>query len=1116
MFEETVLSPTADMAEKAHALVTACEVSGNENVWNKNIPSENVPPASWGKAIHEKIERCIHDLIYERSIEQPDAPAVCAWDGGFSYCEIEQQSSALAQYLRRRGVGAEIIVPVLFEKSRWTTIAILAILKAGGAFTLLDPSQPPDRLKEMVNQIGALVMLVSPRTASLEPRVGAHAIVVGDEYSSCWSLSESTTWRAPECQPDNAAYVLFTSGSTGKPKALVMEHAAICCSLVWSGRATGLRSSSRTLQFSSHTFDIATYDHLMTLIFGGCICVPSDEERKSDLAGSASRFGVTYAVITPTVSRLIEPQQVPTLRTLVLAGETISIEDIERWGPFVRLLNMYGPAETGCSVTVNGSVSGSDVANIGYSTGAVAWVVDPDDHHSLRPVGEVGELVVQGHNVARGYLGDPVKSQTAFIDRPAWLLQTGRPDFGRLYKTGDMVRYDPKDGSLQFLGRKDSQIKIHGQRIELGEVEYQLKRGFPGHGNVVVELVVTDAGKPNLIGFVSQTLEVKSRDVEDDDKHPDKSLFLVPDDRFRAQARSTLTAMRKTLPSYMIPSDLMRLSYLPVTASGKTDRRRLRTRALALTLEARRKFSSLLAASRDLPSCHVEERLQALWSSVLGLARGEIGVHDNFFHLGATSVDAIRLGQFARQEGLDELTATLIFECPTIRLLAATLKASTQLTSAPVATPTFHLDTSLVAKVLHQANLRAEDIETGVFPVTWFQRKWLEHACVHIGFELPLDLNHSRLEEAWAAVQQRHAALRSVYVTQNGTTYQMFLRECDKIIPIERCTQSLPEYAETYCNHDATKPVPDGSAYWRLTRLTDGRCSMLIIRANHAIFDAISLQVIFRDFVTIYGGDELPRLSLDFPAYMLYRLHQNSSPDAAKFWKKSLSKSSMSRPKLRDETTPPPEDTVTVYSSKEIEEVTPPPGITMGSLIRAAWALVLSRYTKQDDVIFGEITEGRAFPLPDIMGVVGCTAAESPMRMRIPSYGSVYDFLQYSQRQHARRIPYETSEFGEIVQHCTDWPSEARFSTYLVLEYPDPIPPVVLDGHECRQRVFLHGTLKDIYVQVVPMKDKCQVAISGPNTALSKEVADTLVERLAGAMVKFASMPDRAFCGLSF
>ena len=521
----------------------------------------------WNASVPDKIDSCVHDLLLEHAKKSPNSPAVSSWDGDLTYDQLDRLSMRLACHFVNSGIGQEILVPVCFKKSMYTIIAMVAILRAGGAFIPLDPSHPKDRLKAIIQKANAKIIVASPDTACLFEDTSA--VVISVSPSLIETIPTSIIFPLPCIRPHNAAFVLFTSGSTGKPKGIVQEHASVCTSAVAHGRALHIDSSSRVLQYAAYTFDVSMMDIFTTLIYGGCVCTPSEEDRTSNITQVMNAMRINYVLFTPSVASLVTPEEVPGLQTLALGGEAVTKENIHRWAGKVRLLNCYGPAE--CGACAIGEMKGTDPrpGTIGRAFGCgLCWVADPINHNRLVPIGAVGELLAEGPTLARGYLDDINKTKAVFIKNPTWLLDIGPTRPRRIYKTGDLVRQN-SDGSIDFVGRKDLQFKIRGQRVELGEVEHCLSM-YP---EIVLSMAASPLSGPyskSLVGLVQlrhDTLQLNPGST---------TISLLSREQLEVAGfiKSDLSLyMESKLPKYMVPNHWLVVEKLPLSVSGKIDRK---------------------------------------------------------------------------------------------------------------------------------------------------------------------------------------------------------------------------------------------------------------------------------------------------------------------------------------------------------------------------------------------------------------------------------------------------------------------------------------------------------------------------------------------------------------
>ena len=425
----------------------------------------------WNGQIPPTINHCIQDIISEKAKSQLDRPAVVSWDGEMTYRQLEERSTNLARHLVDLGLQIGKAVPLCFEKSMWTIVGVLAVMKAGGALVLMDPSQPEGRLRTIASEVEADFILTSELQAELGSRIvpGGKQIIVGPLVDE--DKLKSLSVDLPVVPLSSTLYIQFTSGSTGKPKGVVISHSSYTSGAVPRAAAVGYKEHSRVLDFPSYAFDVSVDCMLCTLANGGCICVPSEDQRVNDLSGAIRQLGVNMAHMTPSVARVLAPDIMPSLEVIGLGGEAISASDAAEWGQKTKIVIAYGPSECTVGCTINNDIPpGRSYTSIGQGVGGTTWVVDPSNHNRLMPIGAVGELLVEGPVVGDGYLNNPEKTAEVFIEDPAWLVEGGGDvpgRKGRLYKTGDLVRYDPDaSGSVVFIGRADQQVKLRGQRVE--------------------------------------------------------------------------------------------------------------------------------------------------------------------------------------------------------------------------------------------------------------------------------------------------------------------------------------------------------------------------------------------------------------------------------------------------------------------------------------------------------------------------------------------------------------------------------------------------------------------------------------------------------------------------
>ncbi|MFN2632116.1 MAG: amino acid adenylation domain-containing protein [Thermoanaerobaculia bacterium] len=588
-------------------------------------------------------DRCVHELVEEQVERAPAAVALVSGGGRTTYAEMNARANRLAHFLRRAGVGPDVLVGVCIERSPDLIVAVLAVLKAGGAYVPLDPAYPAERLAFMIEDSGAPVVLSTGKTARNLP-TGVSRLVRLDEDAAAIS-AESEANPRPLANPENLAYIIYTSGSTGTPKGVQIRHRSVVNYTTFASERFELESTDRILQFSSISFDAAAEEIFPCLARGATLVLRTDLMLESPrvFLRTCGELGITVLDLPTAYWHELcaglgaEPLPIPkSLRLTVIGGEKALADRAGQWlnavGAEIPLLNGYGPTETTIAVTFSrltaaALAEGRDVSIGKPVSNAQAYVLD----RRLEPVpiGVAGELHIGGDGLARGYLNRPALTEEKFIPSP---FASG----ARIYRTGDRVRYR-SDGEIEYLDRVDAQVKVRGYRIELGEIEAALRRTTG-----VADALVVAHGEAQDKWLVA---------------------YVVPGGRPGPSAADLRQRLSRTLPDYMIPSVFVSLDAIPLTPTGKVDRRALPEPDSA-RLEGGRSF----VAPRD----EVETKLARMWEEILPVER--VGIHDNFFDLGGHSLLAVRLFARLQKEFDREMPLATIFQAPTIEQLAGILR----------------------------------------------------------------------------------------------------------------------------------------------------------------------------------------------------------------------------------------------------------------------------------------------------------------------------------------------------------------------------------------------------------------------------------------------------------
>ncbi|KAH6603875.1 hypothetical protein Trco_007321 [Trichoderma cornu-damae] len=1017
--------------------------------------------ARWNAAVPRTIERCLHDLIAEHSGARPNAPAISSWDGEISYGELDALAEPLAKHLRSAGVREEVIVPLLFEKSKWTAVAVLAVLKAGGAFVLLDPAQPDARLRSIMDTCSAGIVCTSIDFEKRGLGLASQVVVVG-HGAPVFDLEglASQFHTLPQCNPSSAAYACFTSGSTGTPKGSVMTHTNFASASHHQLSVLGFNETTRSFDFASHGFDMAVHNVLATLIGGGCICVPSEKDRHDNLTGALNGSKATVAILTPSVARLVSPKQMAHLKTILLMGEPICRNDIDRWDDSeVHVMLGYGPSE--CSCFSNIDAAGRDPSNLGNPVGLLSWIVDPEDHNKLVPIGQTGELVLEGPLVGRGYLKDPEKTIAAWVQDPAWLTEggPGRPGRrGRVYKSGDLVRYN-EDGSLSFVERKDTQVKIRGQRVELGDVQYHVQECMPSANEVLAEIITPHGEKENAMLAVFLAVG-EDASIDAADQIPE---FAANgwNAHVLADARRLNGALARRLPRYMVPDVYFVLRDIPRTPNGKANRRGLRELASSLSPGHIAKMQTANRGEKREPQTAVEKLLRDVWARALSLDAGSVGLDDSFFQLGGNSITAMRLVSQAREAGL-ELSVAIIFERPELELMAKAAKPRFGDGDAGTI-PVFSLlgeDAASVAATRNDLGTRysiAPDTIEDIYPCTALQEGLLSITSLRAGdyvyrgiLEISSEVDLRAFKNAWEKALQASPILRTRIMQHGSRLLQVVVKESVDWLHSDRL--------DTYLEKDKAAAMHLGQPLMRLAivdpPLDDQK--YLVWTLHHALYDGVSFPMIEDTVRRAYAGEPL-RKRPDFKSFISYL--QKAGADSESFWRSYLSEGEFAAfPAIPSDIEEPTSDSMVERSYKAAAGK---PGsalwehnITDSTLIRSAVGLVLSRYTNSTDVVFGTTLWGRNVPvvgvedingptfatvsvLPSLMGpelTFGCSSEQVPIRVKSSAKMNAVSFLKSIQKQSIDMIPYEHYGLNNIAKVSESARTACGFQTLLVIQ----------------------------------------------------------------------------------
>ncbi|MGW8776039.1 amino acid adenylation domain-containing protein, partial [Streptomyces sp. NPDC055794] len=755
----------------------------------------------WNDTVREVPAATLSELLAARAARTPDHEAVVFEGASLTYAELDARAGRLAAALAARGAGPERFVAVAVPRSAELVVALVAVVRSGAAYVPVDPGYPADRIAHILRDAGAMLVLTTRDAEERLPQDGTPRLLLDDPAASPESAATAPV-AAPA--PDHPAYVIYTSGSTGRPKGVVVSHRAIVNRLAWMQDTYGLEPSDRVLQKTPSGFDVSVWEFFWPLIQGATLVVarPEGHLDPAYLADTVRRAGVTTLHFVPSMLDVFlrEPSaaSLSGLRRVFCSGEALSAELRARFRAVsdVPLHNLYGPTEAAVDVTY--WPCAEDTGDGPVPIGRPVWntrmyVLDA----ALRPVpvGVPGELYIAGVQLARGYLGRPGLSAERFTADPH-----GAPG-SRMYRTGDLARRH-HDGSLDYLGRADHQVKLRGFRIELGEIEAALVRQ-PEVAQAAVVLREDRPGDQRLVGYT------------------------VPAPGAEADAALLTARLRELLPGYMVPAAFVTLPELPVTPNGKLDRR-------ALPAPARTERSAGRA-----PATPGEELLCALFAEVLGV--DEVGVDDSFFELGGHSLLATRLISRIRAAAGAEVPIQRVFESPSVAELAPALAETGRARAAVTARP------------------RPERL-----PLSFAQQRlWFIHQYegpsplynIPAALRLTGEVDEAALSAAVGDVVARHESLRTVFAEDADGPHQVILspgRAPSRLETLDSAPERLADDLARTARHrfDLTRDVPLRAT---LLRVAPGDHVLLLV-LHHIAGDGWSLAPLARDLGTAYAA----------------------------------------------------------------------------------------------------------------------------------------------------------------------------------------------------------------------------------------------------------------------
>jgi amino acid adenylation domain-containing protein len=983
-------------------------------------------------------DQCVHELFESQVGRTPELTALVFQETALTYRKLNRRANQLAHYLRKLGVGPETPVGIYVGRSPEMVVGMLGILKAGGAYVPLDPKNPRDRLAFMLEDTGVSVLLTQANLADrFDLTTNLRCVCLDTDWETV--SQESAENPMSDVTPENLAYVIYTSGSTGRPKGVLLEHRGLCNQVVGWARHFELGPQDRQLQFLSLGFDGSIVEFFPALVTGATLHLIPEALILSmqELHHLLQEREITALTMTPSTLTTLPSENLHSLRTVMSGGELCSREVALRWAEGRRFANVYGPTEA--TVTA----AWHDVRELRDEDASIPigrpfpnvrlYVLDTE--LSPVPIGVPGELYIGGVGVARGYLNRPGLTSERFIPDPF-----SDDSQGRLYRTGDLVRQMP-GGDLEFLGRVDRQVKVRGFRIELGEIEAMLNQ----HPALEAAAVLVQESGPGDKRLVAYFVPGGGRGRAGAEESPP----VAHSGRQAASVASELRSfLQERLPDYMVPSAYVAIETLPLTPSGKVDRRALPAPGAG----------QLALAAYVAPRTPVEEELADIWSQVLKIDR--VGVHDDFFELGGHSLLATQLISRAREVFEVDLSLPELFETPTVAGLAQHVESELRAAAG--------LEMSPIEPASREGNL----------PLSFAQQRlWFldQLAPDNLFYNIPLavrltgPLDVAALEGTLKEVVRRHEVLRTTFAVVDGKPVQVIAPEPTVYLPKEDLTDMSEAEREAAVRRlaldEAQKPfdLTTGPLLRaRLLRLAKGE-HVLLLTMHHIVSDGWSMGVFVREVAQIYtafvAGEPSPLTELpiqygDFAQWQREWLQGEVLETQLSYWRDQLGGS----PPMLELPTDHPRPAVQTSRgateslamprglSQALKTLGREEGATLFMTLLAAFQTLLYRYTGQRDISVGTPIAGRG--RPEVEDLIGFFVNTLVMRTDLSGTPSFRDLLRRVRKTALEAyahpdLPFET--LVEALRPERDLSHTPLFQTMLVLDIPS-VEPLQLPG----------------------------------------------------------------------
>lgn len=1013
--------------------------------------------------------KTIHQLFEEQVEKTPDKAAVIFNGEAMTYQQLNNRAAKLAIQLRDKGVTRECIVGIMVERSFEMLVGIFGILKAGGAYMPISPDYPDERIEYMLKDSSTKILLTQGKY--INRTLNIEMLALESEGTACEGSLELPYINTSK----DMAYVIYTSGSTGNPKGVVIEHRSLVNRINWMQKNYPIGMDDVILHKTPYTFDVSVWEIFWWSITGGTVCLlnPGEEKEPGKIIEAIKENNVTTMHFVPSMlSAFLEytegmnrANSLKSLKSVFASGEALSFSQVSEFNRLIKLngtslYNLYGPTEATIDVTYYncGDINGNSTIPIGKPIDNTKIYI-LDKNMKLVPVGVAGELYIGGDGLARCYIGKPELTKERFIQNPYSPKE-------RIYRSGDLASW-LEDGNIEFLGRVDSQVKIRGFRIELGEIESCILGYSEVRDAVVIALDEKDNTK-YLCAYISADRKISEPEL-------------------RAH-------IKKWLPDYMVPTYFVQLERLPLSANGKVDRKAL----------PKPDVNGSLGNGYEPPSNDIEEKLVSLWQEILGIEK--VGINDNFFALGGHSLKAMALATKLHKILNIELQLKDIFSAQTLKDLAEKIKSTDK-------------NTYLSIKPVE---------EREYYPASAAQKRlYILHKMEpsSIGYNMPTivkiegELDFTKLESSFMKLIERHESFRTSFDVIDGEIVQR----------IHENIQFSIEYKEA--DEENVKAIVrefimpfdlNQAPLLRVCLISLGQKRYILhCDMHHIIGDGISTAILIKEFIKLYEGEKLPLLKIQYRDYSVWQddlQHSETFKNQENYWLNAFEGEipalnmplDFERPEKMSFKGDAIDFELDEEMSQKLHKLSLETETTVYMVILSAYNILLSKYSKQEDIIIGSPVSGRRHA--DLDEIIGMFINTLAMRNQPLGSKTYREFLMEVKDNTIKAFESQDYQFEQLVEKLKikrDSNRNPLFDVAFLLQNID-FPSIEISGLKFIPYKSEKELVKfDLYLVAFEEKDKIFFKLEYPISLYKKETIERMAAHLKNIIKDIIENPDK-------